>query len=186
MIGCFCALNDEDLSAVTADPKRMQLLWGAPPPPSKPGFIARLFGAKDPPLVEQWQPSAPIDQFDVDKAWQGIHFLLTGTDWEGSGPLAFVLQGGKEIAEDMGYGPARGFSSAEVKAIAEALSAVAPSALFDEADPAEFTKKEIYPEIWDGEPKEECIGYVIEYLKELISFVQHAADSGRALITYIG
>jgi hypothetical protein len=27
------------------------------------------------------------DFLDVDKAWHGIHFLLTGSTWEGEAPL---------------------------------------------------------------------------------------------------
>jgi len=50
----------------------------------------------------------------------GIHFLLTGTAWEGDFPLAFIVRGGREVG-DVGYGPARIFTSDEVQAIANAL-----------------------------------------------------------------
>ena len=122
----------------------------------------------------------------MDKAWQGIHFLLTGSDWEGDGPLPFILHGGREIDEDLGYGPAHGFSSAEVKEIDRSQAMVDPAALFHGADPAEFTRLEIYPDIWAREPKEQCIGYVTEYLIELKKFVSDTAQSGRALIAYLG
>ena len=168
MIGCFSALKDEDLSAILSEPKRMRMLWGPPPSLPKPGFIARLFGAKEPEAITLWQPSAPVEDLDVDKAWPGIHFLLTGSDLEGDGPLAFVLCGGDEIDEDMGYGPARGFSSSKVVEIAEALKQVDPDALYEKADPKTFEEKEIYPEIWE-ESKEDCIGYVIEHLKEILN-----------------
>ena len=45
---------------------------------------------------------------------------------------------------------------------------------------------EIYPEILARESKEECIGYVTGYFKELKMFVSDTAQSGRALIAYIG
>src|ERR1700722_3238791 len=52
---------------------------------------------------------------DVDKAWHGLHFLLTGTAWEGAPPLDFIVKGGRQIGDvDVGYGPARAFSSADV------------------------------------------------------------------------
>jgi len=188
MIGCFYALKDEDLEALIAAPKRIHLLWSKPQPPQSPSLLGRLFGGKPttPTPQDNWQPSEPPTAFDVDKAWQGIHFLLTGSDWEGDGPLAFVLHGGREIAEDLGYGSPHGFTSSEVKAIDAALQKIDPAALFERADPTEFTKHELYPDIWDKEPKEECIGYVIDYLNGLKKFISETAQSGRALIAYLG
>ena len=188
MIGCFYALKDEDLEAIIKVPKRIHRLWSKPQPPRKPSFLGRLFGAQkqSPTDYDQWKPSDQPAAFDVDKAWQGIHFLLTDSDWEGDGPLAFILHGGREISEDLGYGFPHGFVSSEVRVINEALSAVEASALYERADLSKFTEHEIYPEIWTKEPKEQCIGYVTDYFKELKKFVANSALSGRALIAYIG
>ena len=191
MIGCFYAVKDADLEAIVKTPRRIHNLWGKPEPiaPYKPSFLLRLFGVKPPPPApppEDWQPSEKPIEFDVDKAWQGIHFLLTGSDWEGDGTLAFILHGGREINEDLGYGPPHGFTSAEVKEINAALRKVDEKALYERADPAEFSKNEIYPEIWDKESKEDCIGYVTENLKELKKFISETAQAGRALIVYLG
>src|ERR1700691_2716073 len=68
--------------------------------------------------------------FDVDKAWHGIHFLLTGTAWEGTPPLDFIVRGGQEVGDvHVGYGPARAFTSAEVRKIADALRPLSPAEL---------------------------------------------------------
>ena len=40
--------------------------------------------------------------FDVDKAWQALHFTLTGDAWEASGPLGEVVLGGEPVGEDVG------------------------------------------------------------------------------------
>lgn len=188
MIGCFYVLKDEDLDAVVKVPKRIHQLWSVPQSPKSPSFISRLLGVKPQPAAEpeQWKPLAKPDPFDVDKAWQGIHFLLTGSDREGEGDLAFILKGGREIAEDLGYGPPHGFTSSEVKKIASALAAVNPAALYERADPEEFTEKDIYPQIWATEPKEQCIRYVIEHFTGLQKFINNAAQADRALIVYIG
>ncbi|MBA4147556.1 MAG: YfbM family protein [Verrucomicrobia bacterium] len=188
MIGCFYALKDEDLEAIVKAPKRIHRLWSKPPPPKEPSFLGRLFGAQkqSPADQDQWEPSDKPTAFDVDKAWQGIHFLLTGSDWEGDGPLAFILHGGREIPEDLGYGSPHGFTSSEVRVIDAALRDVEASALYERADLSKFTEQEIYPQIWATEPKEQCIGYVTEYFKELKKFVAESAQSGRALIAYIG
>lgn len=188
MVGCFCALEDEDLQAVIQEPKRFHSLWGEPAAEFQLSWLARLFGAKAPapPEEKPWQPSQPVIDADVDKAWHGIHFLLTGTDWDGEGPLAFMLQGGEVILEDTGYGYPHGFSSDEVKEIAAALSSLDVDQLYEQANPADFARHSIYPEVWTHEPKEECIGYVTDYLKELQKFIADVAASNRAMIVYLG
>lgn len=194
MIGCFYALADNDLNAIVDHPQRVEKLWAEElaqyeRPQRAPSFWAKLFGIK--PTAKKadndpWKPSVKAEAFEVDKAWHGIHFLLTGSDWEGSGPLAFILHGGRELKHELGYGSPHGFNSAEVKEIAQALAGLDLKALYDKADPAEFTRLEIYPTIYNSEPKEECIGYVIDYLKDLREFVQKTAAADRALIAYLG
>lgn len=190
MIGCFYALRDEDLEAIVKNPKLIHCLWGGEPmAPANPSFFSRLFGAKAPPTSprQEWKLSEAPIEFDVDKAWQGIHFLLTGSDWEGEGPLAFILHGGREIDEDLGYGSPHGFTAKEVKEIDAALKGVDEEALYERADPKEFTKNEIYPQgFWESESKEECISYALDNLRDLKKFVSETAQSGRALIAYIG
>src|SRR5690349_21302714 len=156
MIGSFYAVTDEDLEAIIAQPKRIRALWGAPSAALKaPSLLGRFFRAKSPGTAEEkisWKPTEKPDEYDVDKAWHGIHFLLTGSDWEGEGPLAFVLHGGREINEDLGYGNPHGFVSSEVKEIARALGGVNIAELYEKADPEKFKDLEIYPQIWDQEP----------------------------------
>jgi Domain of unknown function (DUF1877) len=134
---------------------------------------------------DPWMPTEKPEAFDVDKAWQGIHFLLTGSDWEGEGPAAFMLHGGREIDEDLGYGAPHGFNSKEVKEIVRTLDQLNLDELYAKADPKTFAANEIYPNIWD-EPKEECIGYVMDNLKDLKEFLGKTAQSNRALIVYLG
>src|SRR5262245_45909058 len=63
------------------------------------------------------------DALDLGKAWHGLHFLLTGTAWEGDGPLAAAILGGEEITGDLGYGAARCLSPRGVAEVALALGA---------------------------------------------------------------
>ncbi|PQO27469.1 DUF1877 domain-containing protein [Blastopirellula marina] len=188
MVGCFCALEDEDLQAIISVPRRIHLLWSdSIPKRRQPSWLARLFGAKLRPEPEEdpWQLSQPVVDADVDKAWHGIHFLLTGTEGGGEGPLAFMIHGGEDIKEEIGYGYPRGFTSQEVKEIAAALSVIDVDQLYEQANPADFARHGIYPEVWKDEPKEDCIGYVTDYLKELQKFVSDIATSNRAMIVYL-
>ena len=185
-IGCFWAVKETDLYAVLERPERMPQFWGGPTvrPPS---LLARWFGLKQQsaPAEPPWSPLEEPVEFDVDKAWHGIHFLLTGSDWKGSGPLAFILVGGKEIPEGLGHGPARCFTAEEVRQIDSVLKDIDPAALYEKADPTEFSRMNIYPDIWDSEPKEECVGYVTSYLADLQKFISETAQADRALIVYV-
>ena len=68
--------------------------------PEKIGLIGKLLGKKPKPLepVPEYTPgeNEGLD-CDIDKVWQGIHFLLTGSDWDAEGPLSFILIGTESI-----------------------------------------------------------------------------------------
>ena len=59
-----------------------------PPPRGPLGWILRLLPITvqqvDPNYVPPEHPPARDDrELDLDKAWHGLHFLFTGTAWEG-------------------------------------------------------------------------------------------------------
>jgi len=94
-------------------------------PPAKRGFFQRLFGGKNVP-VAALPPQGPRDlsfapdelqRLDLDKAWGGLHFLLTGTAWEGEPPHSFLLDGDTVGDIDVGYGPARVHRSAALPSL---------------------------------------------------------------------
>ena len=64
-------------------------------------------------------------EIDLDKAWHGIHFLLTGSAWEGDEPLGYLIAAGQPVGdEDVGYGPARVLRPKEVAQLDAALAAI--------------------------------------------------------------
>src|SRR5882762_365214 len=60
----------------------------------------------------------------LEKAWHGLHYLLTGSAGEGGLPLGFLLEGGEEVGEDLGYGSPRLFQPPEVRQIDAALAPI--------------------------------------------------------------
>jgi hypothetical protein len=143
----------------------------------QPELVAEYLG-EDPP-----DGFGPFADVDVDKAWHAIHFLLTGTAWGGEPPLNFLVTGGTEVGDDLGYGPARGLTSAEVRLVAAALQPLTPDVLLQRFNPVALGAAEIYPEIWDRPPEEDDTrGYVAECYDQLRSFVVDAAADGEALL----
>ena len=125
-----------------------------------------------------------LRRLDVEKAWHGIHFLLTGEGWGGQPPLDFIASGGELIGDvDVGYGPARAFTSDEVRAIAAALAPLSWSALMQRWDADAIRSAQIYgvdPDSRDAE--NEYLGFHYERLK---AFVTALAGDGLGMIVYL-
>ena len=139
---------------------------GEPPrPPTRPPAIAR-------------NP----DVLRVDKAWQGIHFLLTGQVEGGDPPLANVVLGGHEIGEDLGYGAARYLSPAEVKAVADALVPITSKTLRARFDPEAFREAEIYT--FNDEDAADP-GYYLGYFEKIKAYYRAAAAKGNGMLLII-
>lgn len=146
------------------------------------GFLAPVFGRADnkkaislPKLdLEEWEGTSQ----DIDKAWHGIHYLLTKTAWKGDPPLNFLLSGGKEVPNiEVGYGTARIFNSDAVHIIHDAISMIDVEYLKSRFDPKDMINNKIYPSIWDRDPLEDdTLGYCLEYFEVLKQFI---ADSSR-------
>ena len=124
---------------------------------------------------------------DLDKAWHGIHYLLTGTAWEGDKPLNFLVAGGRPVGDiDVGYGPARVLSAAETRAAHEALTQLSDEDLRGRFDPGDMTSKEIYPEIWDRPPEEDdTLSYVLEHVGTLREFLAQAVEQRQGLVVHL-
>jgi Domain of unknown function (DUF1877) len=123
-------------------------------------------------------------EVDLDKAWHGIHYLLTGSA-ESNGTLASkVIMGGENIGPDRGYGPAQVLKPSEVKAIAQLLEQTTPDMLAKRYKPKEMTRADVYPEIWERDG-DEALQYVLEYYTKLTAFYKLAANRGQAVILVI-
>lgn len=124
---------------------------------------------------------------DLDKAWHGIHFLLTGSVWEGEEPLNFLLGGELIGTEDVGYGPARALHSKQVENVDAQLSVISTDDFRRRFDPVRMTQESIYPEIWNRDPAEDdTLGYLVDYFETLKTFVHKARENKQALLIAIG
>lgn len=163
--------------------------------------MASFFAAVDPDTLDQLraEPERLADYLfpqdgeeelahviELDKAWHGIHYLLTGTAEGGDEPYSLVILGGQEIGEDIGYGPARLLFPEQVVDIAGALRELDADTLALRFVPEEMEEAQIYPgEIWlrDGQ---EALDYVLHYYQQLVEFYEEAAARGDGVITWLG
>jgi hypothetical protein len=119
---------------------------------------------------------------NVEKAWHGLHYLLTGSAWNGPEPLCFMVCGGQAIGEaGFGFGPARVIPSQLVSQLHELLSAITEEQLWSRFNAVEMNAQQIYPMIWD-ESEESLRDEYIMYFRELKQFIAEADREKRALV----
>jgi hypothetical protein len=120
----------------------------------------------------------------LHKRWHGLHFVLTGTAWEGKDPLCFLVSGGEaagEEGEDEAEVLPRVLLPAYVKKLDKALAALTDHDFERRFDLKRLAKEQIYPRIWD-EPRESLLAEYRGGFEELRRFVRQAAQAREALL----
>jgi hypothetical protein len=124
--------------------------------------------------------SMPLGEF-----WHGLHWLLTGSAWEGTPPLDFLLHGGSELERlVVGSGPARWLDAAMLSAVTVAVAALSEGELRQRFDAAAMMDAQIYPEIWLGEPVEQNLTFLLDHFARLRKFLAVANQAGLGCVIY--
>ncbi|MFO0814932.1 MAG: YfbM family protein [Gemmatales bacterium] len=170
----------------------MSFISNQPPRAKSSGFLARWFGSGKSKNEEPSEYGSiheeGLSSSSLEKAWHGLHFLFTGTAWEGEKPANFLVAGGTEVgAVDVGYGPARAYTSGEVASIAAFLETIDEMKLRSRFNGDRMMELEIYPTIWDrSQEEDDTQGYLLEYFAELVSFVNATCTRRYGMVTYLG
>lgn len=121
----------------------------------------------------------------LDKAWHGIHYLLTESAESNDSLASKVIMGGESIGPDFGYGQAQLLTPEEVKEIARLLKGQPAEVLSKRYIPSQLKKAGIYPEvIWERE-KDGALQYLLDNYKRLVAFYEKSAQNGYAVILSI-
>lgn len=185
MVLGMTTLGDDNIRRVLADPP---LVWKVVAPDDPEIYEeARSDEGSDGTGVDLAFEEAEMVSLDLDKAWHGLHFLLTGSAWEGEPPLNFLVAGGTPIGDlEVGYGPARALTSTEVATAHQALQALSDDTLRARFDPDALMRADIYPGIWDRKREDDdVLGYLMENLAELRSFLAQATEAHMGAIVSI-
>ena len=207
-MGTTCTLrraSQADITRLLASPDDVaEFLYGddqgAPPVevvrlPGLAGFLMRFFPititqtVQTPPHRPQDAPDPPQhreDYTDLDKAWHGLHFLFTGTAWEGPEPACYLVKGGEDIGDE-DAGAARALDPPRVQHFARFLDSLSREELTRRYDPPRMVELEIYPEVIWTRPHErqENLDYLLENFEILRRFVRSVAERGDGLIVSV-
>jgi hypothetical protein len=121
----------------------------------------------------------------IDKAWHGIHFLLTGRSEGGERPLSLALLGGREVPDRSGvldYGPAMRLTPEEVQEVARALQEVNADELIGRYSASEMQQHKIYAMGQDAEDDRE---YLRNYYEKVVAFYVEGASAGMGMLIYL-
>ena len=95
--------------------------------------------------------SAAEELFDVDRAWHGVHVLLNGSPWGGSGAAFDAVLGGQPMGDPSTYEPVRVLLPAAVAAVATLLTETPAEQLRRRFTHRAFRQAEVYPDdAWDA------------------------------------
>ena len=143
----------------------------------RPGLLARLFtGAKAEPAPALPPFELPAGEGDLgpdgdfEKSWGGLHYLLTGTAWEGEPPLNFLMHG-RELDIRDGDSPVITHGSAETRRIAQALTALGDDEVRRRVNPEAMTELDISGGAWNEPQHVELLLEDFGRLRQLVSSV---------------
>ena len=128
---------------------------------------------------------------DIDKAWGGILYLLTGKAFASGSPedevdsLNRIFFSAQFFDEDMdvGYGPAHYLTPEQVAGIHRKIASLTEADLKAHYDPEAMSEEEeLYPSL---EWNEEDFEYLYSHFQALQSFFAMAASRGEAIVTFL-
>ena len=162
MVGCFAAVSPKTLGELKDCPAEIE------------SYLYPNDGEDEPP-----------NYLDVDKAWHGIHFMLTGSADGGEEPLSLAVLGGEAVGEDMGYGPVRVLTPEQVQAVSAAFATLGEDVFRSRFVPEEMEAAGIYPDVIWVRDGQEALDYVLENYRQLVAFYSEAAGRGDGAILWL-
>ena len=127
--------------------------------------------------------------YDIDKMWDGLHFLLTGVSAsqpiEGDKLSESIVGVNVFNSEDENSDFIAYTKLVDLPKIIEVLTNVDLDKLRTEFNPSSFSKAEIYPDIWNNEEKDDLFNEMVQHYTNLLSFYKKALEEKANVIVSI-
>jgi hypothetical protein len=129
---------------------------------------------------------------DLDKAWEALHFLLTGSNADGGDePACYLAHGGEDLDSDLDdnvYSSIRALTPEQVASFDRHLGSLTLEELRRRFDVNRMTELRIYSRrrrSKESDDYDELLEHLIEAFEELRAFVRETAASGAGAIAYL-
>ena len=127
--------------------------------------------------TEAWFSADNPNAYELEEAFAGVHFLLTGSHSGGDGPPSFVANAayGESVPYDLGFGPGRVFESPAVGAIADSIESLSAKAVRQRLESDELRSLHPFAQRpLEDDDKE----WLLAVLQGLMTFMRRAATDG--------
>lgn len=151
-------------------------------------LIEKLKGFASEHLMERIESLEENGQnfIDIDKMWDGLHFLLTGVS--ASTPIENNLISEAIVGEDT-FGNEDDYIAYiypdRLKEICNALHEVDTDKLKEKFSPKEFAGKEVYPNIWLDDDKDDLFEELVEAFECIKKFYSKLVSRNKGVIVSI-
>jgi len=162
MVAYFCTVDAATLDRLRADPELMT------------DYVMPEDVDADPPNC-----------MDIDKSWHCLHFMLTGTAAPGTSPLSWAILGGEDCGDDVGYGPPRVLTPAQVHQIVDALAAIDEPAFRASFDPQAMADADIYLGEAALAEGQEFLDYLVDQYLQVAELYRTAAARDDGVILWL-
>ena len=125
------------------------------------------------------------DLIDFDKAWQAVHFTLSGAEYYTSDPLGALLSEGETVGEDMGYGAAWIIPAGQMASFNQALNKLTDESIRARFDPQALAQNDIYSFEDCMEYQDDALKYLMQGIPALREFANHCATSNSSALVAI-
>ncbi|WP_217563023.1 YfbM family protein [Paenibacillus sp. GbtcB18] len=135
--------------------------------------------------------SLKIDKYpglDIDRSWEGIHYLLCGDISDGEPPLGYVVPLTSDKGIDFGSFGAFSLRAQQVAEAVQAMSELDEAQLRLRYDFPAMVKEEVYPleaGTVSDEDEDAFFAYMLQHFNEIRRFYSQTAAEGKGLIFYI-
>ena len=205
MTGGLYQASVAEIRSLISDPSSIEAFFEAsswaPPvrevrPPGIRGWLLKLSPVRiyetDPDALPPPGRDAGDDRphCDLEGVWHGLHFIFTGTAWDGDAPACYLLRGGKEIGDpdELGYSVLHALTPDQVQQFGAFLHGLSRDEIARRFDPARMTALRIAPAIWDRVADDDArpLDRLLVGHAELCAFVDAAIEASAGAIGYVG
>ncbi|HXK33237.1 MAG TPA: YfbM family protein [Dehalococcoidia bacterium] len=203
-MGMTCTLHrvtPSEIDQLVKDPAKVSEIlfaddenWTVTKPGGLVGFLLRF----TPMSIETATPREPLNEEDLDKlrerecdlegTWHGLHFLFTGTAWEGAEPACYLVRGGEAVGGDEFDDPPRLLRPDLVRGFRRFLDGLSEDELRGRFDRRRMSELSIDPaRLWlrRATPADEALALLLRAFNELRTFTERAATAGDGVIVHL-
>jgi len=125
------------------------------------------------------------DAFNLDKQWQAVHYLLTGSAGATDSPLSIIIGRFETFGPDYGYGPAWIVPKQFVVDCHAALSKLSDAEIVDRFAPQDMVRDDVYIAAALADEGDEAREFLESDVERLRDFIATAAQQRANLVAMI-